>query len=104
MDRLHVLGAVPAASMARGGVRVSFDPAIPSGPSVSFGNRVWWYDVHQVEGAVWRQQTTRNTRECEPLQPDRLKGLFCVWARLQDMRRTAIVEAIAAASPDAMRR
>jgi hypothetical protein len=46
MDRLHVLGASPAATVAVGGVRVSFGPAIPFGP------RFWWYDVHQVEGAV----------------------------------------------------
>ena len=52
MDRLHVLGASAAATVAVGGVRVSFGPAFPFGPSVSFGNRVWWYDVHQVEGAV----------------------------------------------------
>jgi hypothetical protein len=52
MDRLHVSGATPAATVAVGGVRVSFSPAIPFGPVVSFGNRFWWYDVHQVEGAV----------------------------------------------------
>jgi len=58
MDRLHVLGATPAASMAPGGVRVSSGPASPFAPVISFGNRVsfgyrlWWYDVHQVEGAV----------------------------------------------------
>ena len=52
MDRLHVRGARPAASMARGGVRVSFGPAIPFGPVGSFDYRFWWYDVHQVEGAV----------------------------------------------------
>jgi hypothetical protein len=52
MDRLHVPGTTPAAMAAAGGVRVSFSPAIPFGPVVSFGNRVWWYDVHQVEGAV----------------------------------------------------
>jgi hypothetical protein len=46
MDRLHVPGATPAASAVVAGVGVSFGPAIP------FGNRVWWYDVHQVEGAV----------------------------------------------------
>ena len=50
MDRLHVPGVVPAASAA--GVGVPFGPAIPFGPAFSFGNRVWWYDVHQVEGAV----------------------------------------------------
>ena len=44
MDRLHVTGVVTAASAA--GVVVSFGPAIPFGP------RFWWYDVHQVEGAV----------------------------------------------------
>ncbi len=52
MDRLHVPGATQAASAAVAGVGVSFGPAIPFGPSLSFGNRVWWYDVHQVEGAV----------------------------------------------------
>jgi hypothetical protein len=46
MDRLHVPGATPAATVAAGVVRVSFSPAIPFGP------RFWWYDVHQVEGAV----------------------------------------------------
>jgi hypothetical protein len=46
MDRLHVLGATPAASAAVENVGVSFGPAIP------FGARFWWYDVHQVEGAV----------------------------------------------------
>ena len=46
MDRLHVRGASPVASVARDGVRVSFGRAIP------FGYRFWWYDVHQVEGAV----------------------------------------------------
>ena len=51
MDRLHVPGATQAASVAAG-ARVSFSPASPFGPVVSFGNRVWWYDVHQVEGAV----------------------------------------------------
>jgi len=51
MDRLHVPGATPAASAVEG-VGVSFGLAVPFGPSVSFGNRVWWYDVHQVEGAV----------------------------------------------------
>jgi hypothetical protein len=44
MDRLHVPGAVAAASMPAAGVRVSFDPA--------FAFRFWWYDVQQVEGAV----------------------------------------------------
>jgi hypothetical protein len=52
MDRLHISGASPVATVAAGGVRVSFSPAIPFGPAFSFGNRVWWYDVHQVEGAV----------------------------------------------------
>jgi len=52
MDRLHVLGVLPAASAAVEGVGVSFGPAIPFGPSLSVGNRVRWYDVHQVEGAV----------------------------------------------------
>jgi len=52
MDRLHVPGATLAASAVVEGVGVSFGPAVPFGPSVSFGNRVWWYDVHQVEGAV----------------------------------------------------
>jgi hypothetical protein len=51
MDRLHVLGAHPAATVAAG-VGVSFGPAVPFGPFVSFDKRVWWYDVHQVEGAV----------------------------------------------------
>jgi hypothetical protein len=46
MDRLHVLGVLPAASAAVEGAGVSFGPAIP------FGYRFWWYDVHQVEGAV----------------------------------------------------
>jgi hypothetical protein len=46
MDRLHVPGATQAASAAVAGVGVSFGPAIPFGP------RFWWYDVHQVEGAV----------------------------------------------------
>jgi hypothetical protein len=46
MDRLHVPAAIPAASAAVEGVGVSFGPAIPFGP------RFWWYDVHQVEGAV----------------------------------------------------
>ncbi|MEO5822108.1 MAG: hypothetical protein ABIT71_16510 [Vicinamibacteraceae bacterium] len=52
MDRLHVLGANPAATVAAGGVRVSFGPAVPFGPVVAFSDRLWWYDVHQVEGAV----------------------------------------------------
>jgi len=58
MDRLHVLAAPSSAPVADGGVRVSFSPAIPFGPvlsfafGVSFGYRPWWYDVHQVEGAV----------------------------------------------------
>jgi hypothetical protein len=46
MDRLHVLGVFPAASAAVEGVGVSFGPAFP------FGYRFWWYDVHQVGGAV----------------------------------------------------
>jgi hypothetical protein len=46
MDRLHALAAISPAPVADGGVRVSFSPAIPFGP------RFWWYDVHQVEGAV----------------------------------------------------
>lgn len=58
MARLHVLAANAPAPVAEGGVRVSFSPAIPFGPGlsfafgVSFGYRFWWYDVHQVEGAV----------------------------------------------------
>ena len=52
MDRLHVPGATQAASAAVAGVGVSFGPAIPFGPFGSFDKRVWWYDVHQVEGAV----------------------------------------------------
>jgi hypothetical protein len=52
MDRLHVLGAFSAASAAVEGVGVSCGPAIPFGPFGSFDKRVWWYDVHQVEGAV----------------------------------------------------
>ena len=58
MDRLHVLAAPSPAPLADAGGRVSFNPAIPSGPvfsfdyGVSFGYRLWWYDVHQVEGAV----------------------------------------------------
>jgi len=49
MDRLHVLGVLPAASAAVEGAGVSFGPF---GPVASFGYRFWWYDVHQVEGAV----------------------------------------------------
>jgi len=52
MDRLHVPGATPAASAAVAGVGVSFGPVVPFGPTTSFGYRAWWYDVHQVEGAV----------------------------------------------------
>ena len=52
MDRLHVPGAFPVASATVEGVGVSFGPAIPFGPSASFAYRFWWYDVHQVEGAV----------------------------------------------------
>jgi hypothetical protein len=52
MDRLHVPGVLPAAHAAVEGVGVSFGPAIPFGPVGSFGYRFWWYDVHQVEGAV----------------------------------------------------
>jgi hypothetical protein len=54
MDRLHVPGttAAAAASAAALGAQVSFGPAIPFGPVVSFSDRLWWYDVHQVEGAV----------------------------------------------------
>jgi hypothetical protein len=52
MDRLRVIAASSPVPVAEGGVRVSFSPAIPFGPRASFGNRVWWYDVHQVEGAV----------------------------------------------------
>ncbi len=56
MDRLHDFGVMAAATVAARGVRLSSSPAF--GPSAwfgsfgSFGNRVWWYDVHQVEGAV----------------------------------------------------
>ena len=52
MDRLHVGVSVAAARVAAADVRVSGSPAIPFGPAVSFGYRFWWYDVHQVEGAV----------------------------------------------------
>jgi hypothetical protein len=54
MDRLHVLCTKPAAAAfdVAAGARVSFGPAIPFGPVVSFSDRLWWYDVHQVEGAV----------------------------------------------------
>ena len=58
MDRLHALAATSPAPLADGAARVSFSPAIPFGPvfsfdyGVSFGYRLWWYDVHQVEGAV----------------------------------------------------
>ena len=45
MDRVHVRLSHPAATVAAG-VGVSFGPAVPFGP------RFWWYDVHQVEGAV----------------------------------------------------
>jgi len=51
MDRLHVRLAHPAAAafaVRAAGVGVSFGPAVPFGP------RFWWYDVHQVEGAVQR--------------------------------------------------
>jgi hypothetical protein len=40
MDRLHVLATTSSAPVADGDVRASF------------GYRPWWYDVHQVEGAV----------------------------------------------------
>jgi hypothetical protein len=41
----------PKAKMvAVSGARVSFGPLVSFG--VSFGDRLWWYDVHQVEGAV----------------------------------------------------
>jgi hypothetical protein len=46
MDRLHVLAANATAPVAVGGARLSGSPVI------SFGPRFWWYDVHQVEGAV----------------------------------------------------
>jgi len=52
---LHVPGTAPAATafaVAAADARVSFGPAIPFGPVVSFSDRLWWYDVHQVEGAV----------------------------------------------------
>jgi hypothetical protein len=54
MDRLHVRLAHPAAtaSAVAAGVGVSFGPVVPFGPFVSFDKRFWWYDVHQVEGAV----------------------------------------------------
>jgi hypothetical protein len=52
MDRLHVPAATSPAPLAEGGVRVSCSPAIPFGPRASFGYRLWWYDVHRVEGAV----------------------------------------------------
>ena len=55
MDRLHVRLTHPAAAafaVRAAGVGVSFGPAVPFGPFVSFDKRVWWYDVHQVEGAV----------------------------------------------------
>jgi hypothetical protein len=45
MDRLQARVSVSAAVVAAG-LRVSFSPAIPFSP------RFWWYDVHQVEGAV----------------------------------------------------
>jgi hypothetical protein len=51
MDRLHVPAATPA-PVAEGAVRVTCSPAIPFGPFVSFDYRLWWYDVHRVEGAV----------------------------------------------------
>jgi len=57
MDRLHVRLTHPAAAafaVRAAGVGVSFGPAVPFGPLVSFDKRVWWYDVHQVEGAVQR--------------------------------------------------
>lgn len=44
MDRLHDFDVIAAATVAVGGARLSFSPA--------FGPRFWWYDVHQVEGAV----------------------------------------------------
>jgi hypothetical protein len=52
MDRLHGFVAASPAPVADGGVRVSFSPAMSFGPVVSFLDRLWWYDVHQVEGAV----------------------------------------------------
>ena len=51
MDPLHVRLARPAATVAVG-VGVSFSPVVPFGPFSSFDYRAWWYDVHQVEGAV----------------------------------------------------
>ena len=52
MDRLHVLGATQPTAVVVGGARLSSSPVTPFDPSVAFGNRVWWYDVYQVEGAV----------------------------------------------------
>jgi len=52
MDRLHVGVSSAVATVAAADVRVSFSPAVPFGPVSSFGYRLWWYDVHQVEGAV----------------------------------------------------
>ena len=52
MDRLHVLAANSSTAVVVGGARLSSSPVIPFGPVVSFDKRVWWYDVHQVEGAV----------------------------------------------------
>jgi hypothetical protein len=46
MDRLHLFVASQTATVAVGGARVSGSPVVPFGP------RFWWYDVHQVEGAV----------------------------------------------------
>jgi hypothetical protein len=51
MDPLHVPGATQTASAAVS-VRLSSGSATPFGPVVPFAYRVWWYDVHQVEGAV----------------------------------------------------
>jgi hypothetical protein len=52
MDRLHAGVPVAAASVAAADVRVSFSLALPFSPALPFGPRFWWYDVHQVEGAV----------------------------------------------------
>jgi hypothetical protein len=56
MDRLHVRpahrAAAPFAVRAAERRGVSFGLAVSFAPAFSFGNRLWWYDVHQVEGAV----------------------------------------------------
>jgi hypothetical protein len=46
MVSLQGTGAFDTASAVAGRVRLSGNLA------VSFGPRFWWYDVHQVEGAV----------------------------------------------------